>query len=187
MDINILKNILSEKLPHSRYIHSLGVMEEAVRLSKRFGGDCSKAAFAGLIHDITKPLSADEQLNLCKNFGIILSDIEKRSPKLLHAITGAEVARHEFSIDDDEIINSIRYHTTARANMTDLDKIIYLADFIEPNRNFEGVDELRHKVYENIDNGLFACLDFSILEVLSKGYLLHPDTVAARNFLILSR
>lgn len=176
---------LEERLPEKRFVHSLGVSEEAVRLAPRFGADEHKARIAGLLHDITKPLSSEEQLKLCQKFGIILTPVEQHEPKLLHAITGSRIAKIDFGIEDEEILLAIRYHTTARAEMTALETVLYLADFTEPNRDFPGVDLVRAAVERGNREGLLFALDFTIREIMSQGSPLHPDTIAARNALLL--
>ncbi|MPN45177.1 hypothetical protein SDC9_192744 [bioreactor metagenome] len=113
--------------------------------------------------------------------------MEKIEPKLLHQITGAAVAKETFQIEDPQILSAIRCHTTAKSDMTPLEISIYLADFTEPGRDYEGVDKLREIVYSDIEEGLLAALDFSIREILGKGSLLHPDTIEARNEILLRR
>ena len=137
-DEKMRRDILS-RLKGYRYEHSLGVERCAVALAKKYGGDPKLAGIAGILHDITKHLSAQEQLNLCEKYGIIPCTVEKSEPKMLHGKTAAAIARREYGMPD-EVCDAIACHTTGRANMTTLDKILYLADYIEETRDFPGVE-----------------------------------------------
>lgn len=166
---------------HARRVrHVLGVEEEAVRLAEQYGADIEKARVAALLHDCTKRLDYSEQLELCVRFGVELDAWEKAEVKLLHAKTGAAMARHVFGADE-AVCDAIRWHTTGRADMTLLEKVLYLADYIEPNRHFEGVDALRRAVYEDLDQGLELGLRMSIEEIEARGSPVHPDTLDAYN------
>ena len=123
------KLLLQSRLNDKRYHHSLCVANEAVRLAEKYGANKEKAYIAGLLHDITKNAPAEEHLHIFDSFGIMLNGIEQNAEKLWHAISGAAFVEHLLGITDQEIIDAIRYHTTARGNMTLLDKILYLADF----------------------------------------------------------
>ncbi len=185
MDLTNMMQEVAKRMDETRYIHSLGVADEAVRLAERLGADTDKARIAGLLHDITKTLKAEEHLQLCEKFGIIYNYVENSEKKLLHALTGAALAKADFGIEDEEILDAIRCHTTAKPSMSKIALALYLADYTEPNRNYEGVDELRKAVDEDIYKGLLLGLDFAINSVMQKGALLHPDTVEARNWYIL--
>ncbi len=176
------QSILSH-LSGYRYTHTLGCEKAARMLAERFGGDVQKAGFAALLHDITKRLSREEQLYLCDKYGIIPCDIEKIEWKMLHGKTAAAIARAEYDADQD-IVDAIAYHTTGRADMTLLDKIIYLADYIEETRDFDGVEPARKLAETDIDEALLYCFDHSLYDLLERGKLIHPDTMAARNTLI---
>ena len=169
-------------LNHRRIPHVLGTEQEAIRLAVRYGADVEKARRAALLHDCTKKLDMEEQLSLCRQYGIQLDGLEQRALKLLHARTGAEVARDVFGVDD-EIYSAIRWHTTGHANMTLLEKIIYLADYIEPSRDFPGVDRLRKVCYEDLDKGLLTGLEMTIEEMRGMGNPVHHATLEARDFL----
>ncbi len=179
-----LKNALSEK----RFKHSLGVAEEAERLADKYGADKKKAYLAGLVHDVAKEIDTDSARNMLKDrFGIRVDPVTYNVPKLLHAPLGACLAQTEFGIFDAEILDAVKYHTTAKADMSLLTKIIYMADYIEPNRDFEGVEELRKQAYQDLDEAIITGLDYTISELLSDGKMFHPDTVHARNYLILQK
>ncbi|MFR4978822.1 MAG: bis(5'-nucleosyl)-tetraphosphatase (symmetrical) YqeK, partial [Butyricicoccus sp.] len=176
------QSILS-RLSGYRYTHTLGCEKAARMLAEKFGGDVEKAGFAALLHDITKRLSKEEQLYLCDKYGIIACDIEKKEWKMLHGKTAAAIARAEYGADM-ETAEAIAYHTTGRANMTLLDKILYLADYIEETRDFDGVEPARRLAETSIDEALLYCFDHSLYDLLVRGKLIHPDTMAARNSLI---
>ncbi|MBR6647670.1 MAG: bis(5'-nucleosyl)-tetraphosphatase (symmetrical) YqeK [Clostridia bacterium] len=174
-----LKNTLSER----RYIHSIGVMESAVSLAERFGGDIDKARIAGLLHDCAKEVDKDEAVELCDELGIEIDDAKRVQKGLLHADLGAELVKTEYDISDSEIYDAIKYHTMGRENMTMLDKIIYLADFIEPSRrDFEGLTELRKLCMEDLDEAMLFAINLSISFVLNKGKVLHKQTLATRDY-----
>lgn len=184
--VNQSKTKLICSIGYERYLHSVRVMEEAIKLAKIFNCDIEKAATAGLIHDCGKIEDEGEYELLKKSydFDIIQSDIYIDNSALIHGVLGSEIARHEFQIDDIDIINAIRYHTTGRPNMTLLEKIIYISDYIEPGRKFPGVDEIRKLAYKNLDKALLKAMDKSIKYLIDKGLYIHPYTLNARNYLI---
>ena len=165
-------------LTEKRIAHVLGCENEAVSLANRWGEDPERAAVAGILHDITKKLSAEEQLKLCEKYGIINDAAEVANPKLLHAKTGAAFARELFGIEDD-IYGAIRWHTTGKPDMTLLEKIIYLADFVEPTRDFPGVEELRELCFEDIDAAMAKGLEMSLEFIRSGGAEPYKDSVEA--------
>ena len=169
-------------LKYKRILHVLGTEQEAIRLAERYGADVEKARRAALLHDITKKLDMADQLALCQRYGIRLDDLEQKALKLLHAKTGAAIARDVFGVDD-EIYNAIWYHTTGHAGMTLLEKIIYIADYIEPSRDFPGVDRLRKVCYENLDAGVLLGLEMTVEEMTAMGNPVHRATLEARDFL----
>lgn len=175
-----------EYLKPTRIPHVIGCAQEAIALAKRWGEDPDLAEEAGLLHDITKKLTTEEQLKLCDKYGIILDTNEKNNYKLFHAKTGAAFAQDVFGISD-EVYSSIWWHTTGRENMTLLDKIIYLADYIEPNRDFEGVDKIRKLAYENLDDALILGLRMSINNLKERGINPHKNTQKALEWLVRNR
>ena len=162
-------------LKRERVPHVLGTEQEAIRLALRYGGDVEKARRAALLHDCTKRLDREAQLQLCQRYGIEPDETEKQAWKLLHAKTGAAIAREIYALDE-ESVNAIRYHTTGRAHMTLLEKIIYLADYIEPSRDFPGVNALRAAVYEDLDKGLKMALEMTLREMSERGDPVHRAT-----------
>ena len=177
-----LRPVALSCLNHRRIPHVLGTEQEAVRLAVRYGADVEKARRAALLHDCTKRLSKKEHLELCRQYGIPLDDVERKAGSLLHAKTGAEEARRVFGVDN-EIYGAIRYHTTGRAHMTLLEKIIYLADYIEPSRDFPGVEKLRKACYEDLDKGLLKGLEMTIGKLEAEGGPIHHAAIEARDAL----
>lgn len=170
--------IYAKRIPHVK-----GTEEEAVRLAGRWGADPELARRAGILHDCTKYLTLDEQLKLCDKYGIVLDDLEKKAVKLLHAKTGAEVARHVFGVCA-EIHDAIFWHTTGKANMTTLEKILYLADYIEPSRSdFPGLAQLRKLAYEDLDAALLLGCELTIQDMEERGMPVHIHTMQARDYL----
>jgi len=169
-------------LDENRIPHVVGCELEAVRLAERWGANTELAAEAGILHDITKKLKGSEQLILCEKYGIITDVDEKTNFKLLHSKTGAAFARDKFGICD-EVSSAIYWHTTGRADMTLLEKIIYMADYIEPTRSFEGVDELRRLAYEDIDSAVIMGLQMSLDELKLKNSVPHANSIKALNWL----
>lgn len=178
---NNLKEILQQRLTPKRYNHSLCVADEAVRLTKKYGGDIEKAYLCGLLHDITKNATADEHLHIFNEFDIMLNDIEKSAEKLWHAISGAAFIEHKLGITDQDVITAVRYHTTARANMTHLEKILYLADFTSLDRDYDDIDVMREKVEISMEEAMKYALSYTISDLVSRGKPLHLDTVKAYN------
>ncbi len=168
-------------LKPNRVAHVQGCEEEAVRLAERWGADAGSAAEAAILHDITKKLSLDEQLILCEKYGIMIDSLEAESAKLLHSRTGAALSRDLFGVPED-IYEAIRWHTTGRAGMSLLEKIIYMADYIEPNRRFDGVEELRRLAYENLNAAMVLGLQMSVSELEARGTQVHVATQSALDF-----
>ena len=173
-----------------RFNHTLGVVSEAERLAPKFGVDVEKAKLTALLHDCAKNLDEATGENffvLCQKYGVKLDECAKNECALVHAFLGAAVAYKEYGIEDNEILEAIYYHTTARANMTPLEKLIYIADMTEPGRTIEQAKEIRRLVEENIDEALIYAIGCSIKHVIKKGTLIHPDSVHALNYLIEHR
>ena len=168
-------------LKSSRVPHVLGCEQEAVKLAARWGEEQDEAAEAGILHDITKKLSMPEQLLLAEKYGIVFDKFERTNLKLTHAITGAAVARDLFGVDD-RVCSAIRWHTTAKPVMSLLEKIIYMADYIEPTRDFPGVDALRELAYRDLDAAMALGLEMSLEELREKGTEPHPASVNALLF-----
>lgn len=173
-------------LSERRVAHVAGCEAEAVRLAQHYGEDPELAAEAAILHDITKKMSREEQLLLCGEYGIICDKAQLENEKLLHALTGAALARERFGVSP-QVSDAIRWHTTGKPDMTLLEKIIYLADYIEPNRDFEGVDRLREVCYEDIDEAMILGLEMGLEELKRSNIEPHRDSVEALDWYINRR
>lgn len=176
---------LSKALSAQRLEHSIGVEETAVKLAKLYDADIQKARIAGLLHDCARDIPLDIQLKMAIDFGILLDETESFEKVLIHGPLGEIIARRDYGVQDDEILKAIRLHTTGDEDMTVLDKIIFLSDYIEPHRNFPGVSELRTKAFENLNEAVIAAFDSTIKYVIEKKSLLHPRSIKARNYILL--
>lgn len=177
-ELTWLRSQVAPMLSSQRMAHTAGCEQEAVQLARRWGENPESAAVAGILHDITKNLGYDEQLILCEKYGIILDIAEKENPKLLHAITGAAKARELFGVPD-AVYEAIRWHTTGKPDMTTLEKIIYLADYIEPTRDFEGLEKLRSLAYEDLDRAMAQGLEMSLEEIRRQNVEPHRASLEA--------
>lgn len=184
-DYEALKEILKGRLNEKRYYHSLCVADEAVRLAEKYGGNTEKAYLAGLLHDITKNAQKEEHLQIFAEFDIILNNVELKAEKLWHAMTGAAYVQSYIGIKDAEIIDAIRYHTTAKAGMSLLAKILYLADFTSADRDYDDVDVIRGYVDESLEKAFIYALQYSIADLVNSCRAVHNDTVAAYNEAVL--
>jgi len=178
---------LATKLSRKRYEHSLRVSETATALAERFGADTDQARLAGLLHDSARDLPNNILLQMAQAFGIVMNDVEKIEPVLLHAPLGAKIAQVEYGVSDIAILQAISLHTTGGPYMALLDKIIYVADVIEPGRSFPGVDELRLLAQKDLDTALLAAYDHSLRYLLMCQGLIHPATIEGRNALIIEK
>lgn len=175
---------LKENLKEKRFKHSLSVRDTAVKLAEFYNEDAEKAKIAGLVHDCAKYLVYRETIEISKKYGYDIDEISLKNPELLHGVAGAYIAKNTMGIEDKQILNAIVCHTTGKINMSVLEKIIFIADYIEPLRNFPGVEEVRRKTYENLDEALIMAFNKTIKYVVENGQLLHLDTVKARNYLM---
>ena len=173
-----LREAVKPYLTPKRVAHVAGCESEAVKLAMHWGEDAENAAEAGILHDITKKLTREEQLILCDKYGIICDKDQLANEKLLHAITGAALARAEFGVSD-AVCSAIRWHTTGKPDMTLLEKIIYMADYIEPTRDFPGVEKLRALAYKDLDAAMALGLEMSLEDIRAHGVQPHRDTADA--------
>lgn len=187
MDENLILEKLTKMIEAKRFQHSIGVKECAEELALLYDIDANRAALAGLLHDCGKGLNKADLIQKCKKYGIEPDPISFYQKELMHGPLGAKIAENEFGIRDSEILSAIEYHTYGKRNMTVLEKIIYLADLIEPSRSFQGVDELRTLAHKDLDKAVLKALDNSMVLVISKGRLIHPNTLEARNYMIMSQ
>ncbi len=185
LPIEVMQEKLQSALSVKRYIHTMGVSEEAVRLAEIYGTtvERQKAQVAGLLHDCAKDYPKELRQRFCKEYKVKLDEVMEKQPDLIHPFLGAEVAKREYKVKDEEILNAIRYHTTGRANMTLLEKIVFIADYIEPNREkFEGLEEARRLAYLDLDMAMKFILEETIAFVQERGRLLHPLSLEALEY-----
>ena len=173
--IDEINKKLHYMLSPKRFTHTQGVADESVRLAKVHGADEKKAYLAGLLHDCAKDISNKEKLDMCDKYGLELDEVLVNQTDLIHPFLGAELARDMFGIDDEDVLNAVRYHTTGRPGMSTLEKIVYLADFFEPNRHyFEGMDEMKKLAYKDLDKAMAFALDHTIKYNKGKKRVIHP-------------
>ena len=163
-----MREKLKERLTPKRFEHSLGVEYTAAAMAMCHGLDIEQAAVVGLLHDCGKNFSAGEKILKCEKYGLPISTYERKNPELLHAKLGAAIAKDKFRVKDREILSAITWHTTGCPNMSDLDKVIYIADFIEPNRKMlPEMDAIRKEAFIDLDTCLLHILS-NILEYLKR-------------------
>ncbi len=177
-----LERVVISLLNPNRVAHVLGCRDTAVELARRWGANETDAARAGILHDITKAIDGPLQLTLCGAYGKILSDFSRKYPKTLHALTGSLVAERLFG-ENEAVVDAIRFHTTGKADMNLLEKIIYVADYMEPNRDFPGVERLRALAYSDITAALKLGLDMTMEHLKNQGSEVSPESREALQYL----
>lgn len=175
--------LVKKQLTDHRYRHTLGVMETAIVLAKQYGGDEQKAEIAAIFHDYAKFRPKEEMKEIIASQGFP-EDLLQFNSELWHAPAGTYLVEKEAGITDPEVLDAVRYHTSGRPGMTLLEKIIYLADYIEPGRHFPGVDEVREMAKENLDKALIMAIKNTISFLLKKNQTVYPDTFYTYNDLI---
>jgi predicted HD superfamily hydrolase involved in NAD metabolism len=180
MDVEILKLEIAKRMPQKRFEHVLRVAETATTLAIRYRISKTKAELAALFHDIAKYMDRELLQSI-----ILTEELDNRlllfHHELWHGPVGAIIARDEFGVSDEDILNAIRYHTTGRAKMSSLEKLIYVSDMIEPGREFPGVATLRRITEENLDSAMGACIQQSVQFLISKGVPVFPDSIDCYN------
>ena len=178
-----MTNKLKEKLPAKRFEHCIGVEYTAGTLAFIYGVDVEKAMVAGLLHDCAKYVPNDKKIQKCEKRNIYISEVEYQNPDLLHAKLSAVYAKEKYGVIDDEILNAIASHTTGKPNMTTLEKIIYIADFIEPNRDLlPEMDVIRQEAYTDLDVCLLHILRNCMNHLCKKGAIVDPLTMETYEF-----
>ena len=176
---------LQENLSEKRLRHSISVSETAVSLASKYGENIEKSRIAGLVHDCAKNMNDAGLIKMAGDHEIYIDEVYQHNPSILHGLVGSIIAKEVMGIYDQDILSAIAYHTTGRKDMSLLEKIIYIADYIEPLRKLEGIEELRDLSYVDLDAAVVKSLDNSIEYVISKNELLQLDTVGARNYLLI--
>lgn len=182
---NLLKmqKKLKKYIDGARYTHTLGVMYTAASLAMCHGADLEQAQIAGLLHDCAKCIPNDKKLKLCKEHNIPVSDIERNSPYLLHSSLGAYLAKEKYDVKEPEILSAIACHTTGKPDMTLLEKIIFLADYIEPGRNkAENLPQIRRLAFEDLDLAVYTTLRDTLTYLEKEKACLDNQTVLAYNY-----
>ncbi len=177
-----LEQVVVSLLKPNRVAHVLGCRDTAILLAQKWDADETDAARAGLLHDITKALPGEMQLALCRSYGVRLSNFSAQNPKTIHALTGSLVAQRIFG-ENEAVVAAIASHTTGKANMTTLEKIIYVADYMEPNRNFDGVEELRSLAFSDLDGALKLGLEMTLTMLRQQGREISPESRQAITWL----
>ena len=177
-----LEQAVVSLLKPSRVAHVLGCRDTCIALAKKWGANETDAGRAGLLHDITKALDGPLQLTLCRAYGTMLDDFSIENPKTLHALTGALVAEHIFG-ENEAVVSAIRSHTTGKANMNLLEKIVYVADYMEPNRDFPGVEALRELAFRDIDLALKTGLEMTVSMLQQQNREISKESLEALQWL----
>ena len=182
-DLKLLQKHMKEELSEDRFEHTLGVMYTAESLAMRYGVDMTKAAVAGLLHDCAKCIPNAQKLKLCKKNNIEMTEMEEKNPSLLHAKLGAYLAKEKYGVDDPEILSAITWHTTGKPDMSMLDIIIYMADYIEPNRDkAPNLKQIRKLCFENIEEALYQVLEGTLEYLGNRPDMIDPMTKISYDF-----
>lgn len=182
MSIDEIKEKLEKVLTPKRFEHSIHVMEAARMLAERFGEDVDRAELAGLIHDCARDMKKGDTLELCCKYGIAPDDIMKDQPELLHGPVGSHLAKELFGVEDSRVLAAVADHTMGCEGMDKLCRIVFIADYIEAGRSYPGVESIRKAAEESLEKAIVAGLDNTIGFIVSKGGLLHPQTINTRNW-----
>lgn len=178
-----LRKQLEKELKPDRFEHTLGVAYTASSMAFYYGADVQKALIAGFLHDCAKSLSHEEQVKVCEKNGIEMTEVERKNHSLLHAKVGVFLAKTQYDVEDEEVLGAIRWHTTGREDMTLLEKIIYIADFIEPNRKpLENMTQIRKEAFTDIDRCLAHILHDSVVYLRTIGKETDDATMKAYEF-----
>jgi predicted HD superfamily hydrolase involved in NAD metabolism len=163
------------------------VREVCLALAQRWGASPEKAEFVALTHDVARALGLSELLGLARSYDLLCDEVELRHPVLLHGPVGAEILRHHWEMDEEEVLRAVACHTTGRADMTLLQKILFLADKVEPEKSFgrPGLDKIKEMANDNLDRAVLELLDRLLLFHVENKHLIHPSSLAARNSLLL--
>ncbi len=181
-DLKKYENEIRERIGEKRFLHTIRVKDTAVKLAKIHDVDVEKAEIAGFLHDCAKIRDKKDLIKAAKENDLLLTKEMMKAPQIIHSYLGALFAREFYGIDDEDILNAITYHTTGRANMSDLEKIIFLADYIEPLRNFDGVERARELANKDLDAAMYFALNNTLKFLVERDNYIVVETVLARNY-----
>lgn len=181
LNVKEAREIIRFKLSKQRFKHSLQVAEVARELAEHYQVDANKAYLIGLLHDYAKGISSEELVDIAENNELLKDDMDRQVPDLLHAPVGSWLVQHELNIEDQDVLQAIKAHTLGDLNMSVMDKIIYLADMIEPGRDYPGQERLKCLAFRDLDDAMLFGLESTIRYCLDQGRPLHPRTVEVRN------
>lgn len=179
----IINKDIKMKLSEHRYIHSIGVMEKAEELALYYGLDSKKARLIGLAHDIAKQMTVEEIKNYIEEYDLELDEVERLNTSLIHAKIGADICEREYDFDE-QMVNAVKYHTTGNPEMDMMAKIIFMADKIEENRNYIGIERRRKLTLEDIDEAIIETINYTTQYCIETNELIHPDSINTRNYLL---
>jgi predicted HD superfamily hydrolase involved in NAD metabolism len=182
MEIEEIRRMVAARLSEKRARHTLSVAKLAGELADLFGEDAAKAELAGTLHDCAKHMAIEEQLAFARDNGVALTDDDLASPGVVHAKIGAFLARREFGVGDEAVISAVRTHSTGRAGMSRLEKIVMAADYLEPNRPWEFRAAMLDCVRGDLEKGVLEMIRHRLLDVIGKGKPVHPASVAFYNW-----
>ena len=181
MDFSQLEGEVKTHLTERRFYHSQCVAEEAARLARRYGADVEKARLAGILHDIMKDTAPEEQLKILTDSGIILTDAQRRNRKLWHALSGAVYLREKLGIEDREIVEAVECHTSGKGNMTLLDKVLFVADYISADRDYPGVEEMRRLADQSLEEAMVEGIRYTVDELMGQNLPVAAESIEAYN------
>lgn len=188
MKIDEMRKLLEKSLAPKRFKHSIAVYETALKMAKSHKLDLEqteKVAVSALLHDCGREVPTKESVAKARELGIALDNVEINQPILLHAKLGVYYATHKYGVTDEEILDGISFHTTGKANMSTLAMVVFLADMIEPGRDFPGVDELRKLAHKDLEKAMLCAYSNTTRYLLDGGLLIHPNCIEGYNQLIL--
>lgn len=175
------ENEIKARIGEKRYAHTLRVMEMAIKLAEIHNIDIQKAKIAAYYHDCAKIHDREKLFEFVREYNLEITDDMKNAPQIIHSFLGAKIAEKRYNIKDKEILDAIKYHTTGRKNMTNMDKVIFLADYIEPGREFPGLEKVRSLSERNLDLAMLFALNNTISFLIEKNQYIAIETIKARN------
>lgn len=178
------ESLIKSRLSEYRFNHSMNVAKSAVELAEKYGADKEKAYIAGVLHDVMKEEKLDVQQQFIEKNGEKMTFLELNSKSVYHQMSGSAYAKIELHIDDEDILNAIRFHTTGRRGMSLLEKVIYTADFISAERNYPDVDVMRAKAKVSLEDAMLYSLKYTINDLTAKTAVIHPDTLECYNWIV---